>query len=98
VIDDDENSAKELRYKCRRHNADYYTDSAIPDTRMCGRHSDSARSVLFSPDSSKLASHQTTRHKTIRMWNGMDLHKEELDEEAQAGRLEVREDGEVQEL
>jgi hypothetical protein len=22
---------RELRYKCRRHNADYYTDSAIPD-------------------------------------------------------------------
>jgi hypothetical protein len=31
VMDDEENSAKELRYKCRRHNADYYTDSAIPD-------------------------------------------------------------------
>jgi hypothetical protein len=30
-MDDDENSAKQLRYKCRRHNADYYTDSAIPD-------------------------------------------------------------------
>jgi hypothetical protein len=22
---------RKLRYKCRRHNADYYTDSAIPD-------------------------------------------------------------------
>ena len=22
---------QELGYKCRRHNADYYTDSAIPD-------------------------------------------------------------------
>jgi hypothetical protein len=33
MMDDDENSAKQLRYKCRRHNADYYTDSAIPDTQ-----------------------------------------------------------------
>ena len=31
MIDDEENSANELRYKCRRHNADYNTDSAIPD-------------------------------------------------------------------
>ena len=26
---------RKLRYKCRRHNADYYTDSAIPDTSEC---------------------------------------------------------------
>jgi hypothetical protein len=23
---------RQLRYKCGRHNTDYYTDSAIPDT------------------------------------------------------------------
>jgi hypothetical protein len=23
---------RKLRYKCRRHNADYYSDSVIPDT------------------------------------------------------------------
>jgi hypothetical protein len=35
-MDEEENSAKELRYKCRRHNADYYTDSAIPDKLESG--------------------------------------------------------------
>jgi hypothetical protein len=47
MIDDDENSAKQLRYKCRRHNADYYTDSAIPDTNSSTIGSDKC-SPLFS--------------------------------------------------
>jgi WD40 repeat protein len=87
---------------------------------MCELHSDSARSVVFSPDGSKLASasNDKTQDHTDVEWNGSTiyllmvysflistttldkghLHKEEPDEEAQAGRLEVREDGEVQEL
>ena len=39
---------QELRYKCRRHNADYYTDSAIPDKEVSvGSHS---THVLYARD------------------------------------------------